>query len=599
MAEEITRVPLRSEQDPANTWATEDLFATPELWEAEYTALGTLPETLAAWEGRLTSGAALQEYLDFSVAQDLRLSALYRYASLRRDEDTADSAGLARCGKAENLLTRCAAASAWETPELLALSEEQMEQFYAEAPGLELYRRRLTRLRRMKEHVLSAAEEALLAAAGEMAASPDNTGSAFRDADMKFPPVTDRTGKVRPLTQSSFIPMMQDPDREVREQAFRKFYEVWGAWRNTAAALLDGQMKQLCFYSRARKYPSTLAASLDGNEVPVEVYHNLISAVHDCLPALHRYVALRKKWLGLPDLHYYDLYVPMVTEADRVIPFGEAKETVLEALAVLGEDYTALLREGFDNRWIDVYENVGKRSGAYSSGGRPHPYVLLNHKDDLDSMFTLAHEMGHALHSYLSCKHQPPVDSGYVIFVAEVASTCNEVLLMQHLLKNTTDKQQRAYLINHFLESFRGTVYRQTMFAEFELFMGRMAEQGETLTAEALCAEYAALNAKYYGPEIAADPEIAMEWARIPHFFYDYYVFQYATGFSAAIALAMKILKEGAPAVEKYKQFLSSGGSADPITLLRRAGVDMASPQPVQEALAYFDQLIAEMEALL
>ena len=599
MAEEITRVPLRSQQDPAYTWATEDLFATPEAWEQEYNYLKSLPDTLQGWAGKLTSGAALKQYLDYSVEQDLRLSALYRYASLRRDEDTADSTGLARCGKAENLLTLCAAASAWETPELLALSDEQMEQFYAEEPGLALYRRRLTKLRRMKEHVLSAAEEQLLAAAGEMAGGCDNAGCAFRDADMKFPDVTDKDGRIRPLTQGSYIPLMQEPDRVLRENTFRTFYQCWGAWRNTAAALMDGQMKQLCFYSKARKYPSTLAASLDSTEVPVEVYHNLIAAVSDCLPAMHRYVSLRKKWLGVDRLHYYDLYVPMVTEADKKITFAEAKETALEALAVLGEDYTAMLREGFDNRWIDVYENVGKRSGAYSNGGRPHPYVLLNHKDDLDGLFTLVHEMGHAIHSYLSCKHQPAVDSGYVIFVAEVASTCNEVLLMQHLLKNTTDKAQRAYLINYFLESFRGTVYRQTMFAEFELFMGQKAEQGETLTAELLCEEYARLNAKYYGPDIAPDPEIAIEWARVPHFYYDYYVFQYATGFSAAIALAMKILKEGAPAVEKYKEFLSSGGSADPITLLRRAGVDMASPQPVTEALAYFDQLVTEMESLL
>ena len=366
------------------------------------------------------------------------------------------------------------------------------------------------------------------------------------------------------------------------------------------AAILDAQFKQLRFFSDARRYDSTLAASLDRTEVPVAVYDNLIEAVHANLDKMYRYVSLRKRLLGVEELHMYDVYTPVVPDAAVKISFDEAKETVLQALAVLGEDYLDLLREGFANRWIDVYENVGKRGGAYSSGSsRPHPYVLLNHKDTLDSMFTLAHEMGHALHSYYSCHNQPVCDSDYVIFVAEVASTCNEVLRMRYLLGRTEDKKERAYLINHFLDQFKGTVYRQTMFAEFEREMGRLSEAGETLTAQLLCEKYKALNELYFGPDMVSDEQIALEWARIPHFFYDYYVFQYATGFSAAVAIANRILSQGESAVADYKRFLSGGSSTDPISLLKIAGVDMSSPEPVNSALALFEELVEEMEELM
>ena len=329
------------------------------------------------------------------------------------------------------------------------------------------------------------------------------------------------------------------------------------------------------------------------------MYLNLIEAVHGNLDKMYRYVRLRKKMLGLDELHMHDVYVPIVGDVAVKVPYEEAKKTVLEALAVLGEDYTDLLKKGFDERWIDVYPNEGKRGGAYSSGsGRPHPYVLLNQKDNLDSMFTLAHEMGHSLHSWYSTKNQPVSTADYVIFVAEVASTCNEILLVRHLLKTTTDKRERMYLINHFLDSFKGTLYRQTMLAEFELMMGRMAEAGETLTADSLCEKYRKLNELYFGPDMISDEEIGLEWARIPHFFYDYYMFQYATGFSAAVAIANRILEEGAPAVEDYKKFLSSGSSSDPISLLKIAGVDMSTPAPVNSALELFGELVEELEKL-
>jgi len=406
-------------------------------------------------------------------------------------------------------------------------------------------------------------------------------------------------GNVHPLTNGSFVPLLESSDQNFRKEVFKTYYAQFGAHKNTLAATLDGQFKQLKFYADVRKYPSTLDAALSHTEVPVQVYTNLIEAVHNNLDKMYRYVTLRKKMLGIDELHMYDIYPPIVKDAAVKIPFEQAKATVLEALSVLGNDYTDLLRKGFSERWIDVYENEGKRSGAYSSGNsRPHPYILLNYKDNLDSMFTLAHEMGHALHSYHSTQAQPVATSDYVIFVAEVASTCNEVLLMKHLLKTSSDTKARAYLINHFLDSFKGTLYRQTMFAEFELIMGKLCENGEALTADLLSEKYYELNKLYYGPEIISDDEIALEWARIPHFFYDYYVFQYATGFSAAVAIANRILSEGETAVSDYKRFLSSGCSADPISLLKIAGVDMSTPEPVNSALKLFGELVDELDRL-
>ena len=390
----------------------------------------------------------------------------------------------------------------------------------------------------------------------------------------------------------------ESSDRVLRKSAYENLYHSFGSFRNTAAAVLNAQGKQLKFFADARKYPSTLDAALDRTNVPASVYLNLIEAVHQNMDKLHRYVRLRKKLLGVDELHFYDVYTPLLPDVDKKIPFAQAKQTVYEALAPLGEDYRAILKEGFENRWIDVYENTGKRGGAYSAGTAVHPYVLLNYSGTLDSQFTLAHEMGHALHSYLSNKHQNPIDADYVIFVAEVASTCNEALLMQHLLGKTTDKKERAYLINHFLDQFKGTLYRQTMFAEFELIIGRMIGEGRTLTADVLCQEYKKLNELYYGPDMVVDDEIAMEWARIPHFYYNYYVFQYATGYSAAIALSQRILTAGEPAVQDYLGFLSGGCSKSPIELLKGAGVDMTTPAPINQALKLFGELLDEMEAL-
>lgn len=594
-------IPKRSEVPEEMTWNLKDMFESDQAWMAEYEAMKEFPAKIAAFQGTLARSA--QDLLAWFRLQDeieLRLGVLMGYASCKGDEDTGNSFYQDVRGKAMNVYVSIASAAAFATPEIMAIADETLDRFYAQQPELETYRRSLYQIRRRKDHILSPAEERLLASAGEMANASENIAGVFRNADQIFPDVTDSQGNVHPLTDATFVPLLTSPDRELRRRAFETYYKQLGQYKNTIAATLDGQFKQLCFFSNARHYDSTIQASLDATEVPVPVYMNLIEAVHNNLDKMYRYVALRKKLLGVDELHMYDVYTPIVADADQAITYEQAKETVLEALQVLGDDYVDLLKEGFSNRWIDVYENVGKRSGAYSSGNsRPHPYVLLNHKDNLDCQFTLAHEMGHALHSYHSCKYQPVSTSDYVIFVAEVASTCNEVLLMRHLLKKTTDKKQRAYLINHFMDQFKGTVYRQTMFAEFELAMGKMAESGQALTADALCQKYHALNKLYFGPDMVSDDQIALEWARIPHFFYNYYVFQYATGFSAAVAIANRILKEGAPAVADYKKFLSGGCSTDPISLLKIAGVDMGSPEPVNSALALFGELVDEMEQLV
>lgn len=590
----------RAEVPAEFTWDLQDLFESDEAWLAEYEALKILPERIAAYRGHLGDDAeTLLGWLREQDEAEVRFSRLMGYASCKSDEDTAEARYQDLRGKAYGLIVAVSSASAFAAPEIMAIDEDRLKLFYIAQPGLETYRRSLYQIRRRAAHILSPAEERLLAAAGEMAETPQNVSSVFSNADLRFPEAADAQGVKHPITGGSFVPLLESPDRVLRENAFKAYYGRLGEFRNTAAATLDGQFKALRFFSEARGYESTLAAALDETEVPPAVYHNLIEAVHRNLDKMYAYVALRKKLLGVDELHMYDVYTPIVPDAAAAIPYAEAKETVLEALGVLGEDYTALLREGFESRWIDVYENTGKRSGAYSTGvSRPHPYVLLNHKDTLDGLFTLAHEMGHALHSYHSCKEQPVCTSDYVIFVAEVASTCNEVLLMRHLLGKTADKRERAYLINHFLDQFKGTVYRQTMFAEFELAMGRLAEAGETLTAETLCEKYGELNRLYFGPDMVSDGEIRLEWARIPHFFYNYYVFQYATGFSAAVAIANRILAEGEDAVRDYKRFLSSGSSADPISLLKIAGVDMGSPEPVNAALALFGELVDELAAL-
>ena len=583
-----------------DTWALEDLYPSDESWEQALSALTARQAEAAAFAGKLgESGETLCAFLHLVEDVDSQSELLANYAMRKADQDTRNATYQAMVGKLMGVLTAVSAAFSFATPEIMAIPEEALEGFYKAAPGLERYRRYLNNERRRREHTLSAAEERLLAAAGEMANAPDTVFGAFLNADMRYPDAVDSEGKPHALSQSTFVPLEESGDRALRKSAYENLYNTLGGMRNTAAGLLDAQNKQQKFFATARKYGSAREAAMDRTNVPVSVYDNLIEAVHRNMDKMHRYVRLRKKLLGVEELHFYDVYTPLLKDEPAKIPFAQAKQTVYDALYPLGDGYRAILKEGFENRWIDVYENQGKRGGAYSAGTKVHPFVLLNYSGSLDSQFTLAHEMGHALHSYLSNKHQNQIDSDYVIFVAEVASTCNEALLMEYLLKKTTDKKERVFLINHFLDQFKGTIYRQTMFAEFEKFMGAAVDAGQTLTADMLCAEYARLCKLYYGEDMVVDDQIAMEWARIPHFYYNYYVFQYATGYSAAIALSRRILREGENAVKDYLGFLSGGCSKSPIDLLKGAGVDMTSPAPVNDALQLFGELLDEMESLM
>lgn len=599
MAKEI-KILKRSEMDPAYCWNTADLFENDEAFTAELEACADIPEKIASYRGRLGESAdTLYEFLTLDEAVGERLNRLGVYSYIRLDEDTANSTYQTLKGRCSSFMVKVSSASAFVSPELVGIEDEVLEKFYAEKPELEKFRRYLTRARLRKAHILSSEEENLLARSGEMAQGASKIFNTFNDADLKFPTVTDSNGKEYPITHGSYFSLVKSEDRVLRENAFKALYSVYGGFRNSLAAMLDAEVRSNIFYARARKYESSLDSALQPVEIPTAVYHNLLDAVHQNLDKLHRYMGLRKKVMGLDELHMYDIYTSMLPEAEQEISFEQARDDVLEATRVLGEEYHAVLKSSFEQRWMDVYENEGKRSGAYSIGAGVHPYVLLNHKDDLNSAFTLAHEMGHAMHSYLSHKNQPPVYSHYVLFVAEVASTCNEALLMQYLLGRTEDKKQRAVLINYFLEQFRTTLYRQALFAEFELEINRIAETGEPLTAERMNAIYYDLNKTYYGPDVVMDEEIALEWSRIPHFYRHFYVYQYATGFSAAMALSKRILSGGESAVQDYLKFLSGGCSTDPVSLLKMAGVDMSTPQPVNDALAQFGELIDELEELL
>lgn len=593
-------LPERKDVREEDTWDLSAMYESKEDWEADLREAAALSEEIAGYEGRVAkSKESLAAALSLWARQEQKLDLAYSYAQRLYDQDTRDAGHFSMTQKVLSLATECEGKRAFLVPEILSASEERVREWLNEGGELSAYRVKIEEIWRKKAHSLSAAEERLLAMSGEMAQTPHEVYGILENADFSFPEIEGEGGEMTRITNGSFISLEESPDRRVRRDAFKAYYGVFGQFRHALAALYNGQVRQQMFYARARGYGSTLEASLDASNVPVRVYHSLIETVNKNLDKLHRYVSLRKKCLGVGELHMYDIYVPMVEGAARKIPYEEAKETVLSALAPLGEDYVRRVREGFEGRWIDVYENAGKRSGAYSAGAYgAHPYVLLNYSGTLDSMFTLAHEMGHAMHSCYSNEAQPYIYSGYKIFVAEVASTCNEVLLTEYLLGRATDKRERAYILNHFLDGFKGTLFRQTMFAEFEMETNAAAEAGEGLTADGLSELYLSLNKKYYGPDMESDPEIALEWARIPHFYYDFYVYQYATGFSAAVALARGILREGVPAVERYKKFLSGGCSLPPCELLRAAGVDMEGPCAVQEALDAFGEALGEMEGL-
>lgn len=597
----ITRYDKRSDVPKEYTWAVDDLYTSDAAWKEDLEKIKNLIPQIESYQGKLDESAeTLLAFLQLQDDISVLLDRFANYSMRKADEDTANTTYQGFKDQTMGLYVAISAAFSFAEPEILAIPDDTLREFCQSEPKLHVYTRYLNDMRRKKAHILSNAEEKILAAASDLAQTPDNIYSLLNNADMTFESVTDVEGNRLEVTHASFIPLLHNYDRGVRKDAFESLYKTYAQHKNTSAALLSAQMKQLNFFSKMRKYNSPLEAALDSSNVNPQVYYNLIEAVHENMDAMYEYVRLRKKLLNVERLHMYDLYAPMVSNASREIPFSETKENIREALSVLGEDYVAMLDEGFSNRWIDIYENKGKRSGAYSCGCRVHPLVLLNYKNNLDSEFTTVHEMGHALHSYLSNKNQPVIDSDYVIFVAEVASTCNEALLMQYLLGKTTDKKERAYLINYFLEQFRTTLYRQTMFAEFELKMSELVQNGESINADSACQTYHELIDLYFGNDIIHDAQIDLEWARIPHFYYNFYVYQYATGFSAAIALSQKILSEGEPAVKAYKEnFLSAGCSKDPVSILKDAGVDMSTKKPVVEALKLFRSLVAEMAELM
>ena len=588
----------REEIDSKYKWDLSSMFPSDEAFEAGLEELKAYCPKLLAFKGKIsTSAQALLEFLQLEDQMNLLLYKIINYAERKSDEDTRVAKYQAYVANATSAYTQVGEATSWFAAELLAIPAESVEKFYAEAPALEFYRRKLNKILNQREHTLSAEEEALLARAEELAVQPTNIFSMFDDADLTFDDAVDSEGKTHKLTSGSFVPLLMDADRVLRESAFKQLYSRFGEFRNTSAAILTSQVKNLQFFSSSRKYASSLEAALAENEIPVEVYNNLIDAVHQNFPAFYKYVDLRKRVMGLDDLHFWDVYTPLVDDVDMKFTYEEACDLIVKALAPMGEEYVNLVKKGLESRWVDVYETPGKRSGAYSAGGKGmNPVMLLNFQGGLDDVYTLIHEMGHSLHTYFSSHNQEITYSDYSIFVAEVASTCNEALLSHYLLEHETDPARHAYILNHFLEGFRGTIYRQCMFAEFERDISQMNADGVALNAEVLSERYGKLCAEYFGPGIELDEEIKLEWSRIPHFYYNFYVYQYCIGFSAAIALSQRILSEGEPAVKDYIGYLSGGCSKTPIELLRGAGVDMATPDPVNAALKYFGELVDQLE---
>ena len=588
----------REEIDSKYKWDLSSMFPSDEAFEAGLEELKAYCPKLLAFKGKIsTSAQALLEYLQLEDQMNLLLYKIINYAERKSDEDTRVAKYQAYVANATSAYTQVGEATSWFAAELLAIPAESVEKFYAEVPALEFYRRKLNKILNQREHTLSAEEEALLARAEELAVQPTNIFSMFDDADLTFDDAVDSEGKTHKLTSGSFVPLLMDADRVLRESAFKQLYSRFGEFRNTSAAILTSQVKNLQFFSSSKKYASSLEAALAENEIPVEVYNNLIDAVHQNFPAFYKYVDLRKRVMGLDELHFWDVYTPLVDDVDMKFTYEEACDLIVKALAPMGEEYVNLVKKGLESRWVDVYETPGKRSGAYSAGGKGmNPVMLLNFQGGLDDVYTLIHEMGHSLHTYFSSHNQEITYSDYSIFVAEVASTCNEALLSHYLLEHETNPARHAYILNHFLEGFRGTIYRQCMFAEFERDISQMNADGVALNAEVLSERYGKLCAEYFGPGIELDEEIKLEWSRIPHFYYNFYVYQYCIGFSAAIALSQRILSEGEPAVKDYIGYLSGGCSKTPIELLRGAGVDMATPDPVNAALKYFGELVDQLE---
>lgn len=595
------KVLKRSETDRKYTWRLEDIYPDAAAWREEYAEALKVAEEIEGYKGKIGESSANMLAV-FKLDDKLTnlLDRIYCYAHQLYDQDTANPESQALSGEAENIMVKTGEMLSFISPEMLTIDDEVVDRYMSECEELKLYAKKWEYISRRKPHVLSPNMEAVLASAEDVLGGPKKVFGMFNNADVRFGTIKDENGEDVTLTHGRYGIFIRSNDRRVRKDAFTRMHGAYKNFENTIAANYEALVKGDMFSAKVRKYNSSIESYLFDGNIPISVYDNLIDTIHEGLPLMHRYVKLRKKALGVDELHMYDVYTPMVKDFDMHISFEEAKEIVKKGVAPLGKDYIELLDKGFNGGWIDVYENEGKRSGAYSWGAYGcHPFVLMNYQDNLNNVFTLAHEMGHSMHSYYSDKNQPYIYAGYRIFVAEVASTCNEALLMEYLLKNTEEKKEKMYLINYFLEQFKGTLYRQTMFAEFEKITHEMAWNKEPLTAEVLCDIYYKLNQKYFGEDIVIDKEIALEWARIPHFYTPFYVYQYATGYSAAIAISRKILSGDEKAKEGYFKFLSGGSSMNPIDLLRLCDVDMAAKEPVESALKLFGELLDEMEEML
>lgn len=593
----MSKVVKRSEADEKYMWNMKDMYENDGLWEDDVKEAESLINGMPAYiEVMDESPKKLLSLLEYDTEISKKLEKIYVYANQKSHEDMGESKYQDMAGRAQNLMVKYQMQSAPVTPAIMKIGRKKISE-YTEADnnpnGLPLYKRYFELIFRKEEHILDADKEELLAGVNDLSETPSDIFAMFNNADIRFDDITDKNGESHQLTHGKYTAYLRSKDRTLRENAFKKLYEKYGNYRNTLAAAYRGNLKQHNFYAKVRKYDSGMQYSLSDANIPVRVYNSLIDATHENIGLLHRYISLRKKVMDVSELHMYDLYVPMVSDVNMNIDYEEAKQIVIKGLAPLGEDYINELKGGLSGGWIDVYENEGKRTGAYSWGAYgTHPYVLLNHQNDLNSVFTLAHEMGHALHTYYSDANQPYIYAGYKIFVAEVASTCNEALLVNYLIKNSKSENEKKYLINYFLEQFRTTFFRQTMFAEFEKITHEKCAAGQTLTADVLCGIYKELNAFYFGEDAVIDDEIALEWARIPHFYTPFYVYQYATGFAAAVSISSAILSGNEDVLLGYRTFLKSGGSLDPIDLLKLCGVDMLTPEPVNEAMKVFESLL-------
>lgn len=598
---ETTKLPNREDLPEKLTWDLTPIFSSDQEFDKKYEELTEELKNSEHYKGTLGNGAtAFLEALEFVLTMYRKVELIYVYSHLKNDQDTTNTTYQALYARAGSLLSKVSEAIAWYEPEVLQLSDEQIWQYFEEEPKLEVYRHYVKQMVDNRAHILSADQEALLAGAGEIFGASSGTFAVLNNADLEFPTITGENGEKIQLSHGVYGQLLESTNREVREAAFKGLYSVYAQFRNTFASTLGTHIKGHNFKAKARRYASAREAALSNNHIPESVYDTLVTVVNKHLPLLHRYMELRKRLLNVDTLHMYDLYTPVLGEAPIKFTYEEAVEKAIESLAPMGEEYLAVVKEAFSNRWIDVVENKGKRSGAYSSGSYDtNPYILMNWHDTLDQLFTLVHEMGHSVHSYFTRSNQPFVYGDYSIFLAEIASTTNENILTEHLLATEEDPRVRAYVLNHYLDGFKGTIFRQTQFAEFEHFMHQEDAKGTPLTSEYLSESYGELNAKYYGPAVEKDPEIKDEWARIPHFYYNYYVYQYSTGFSAASALAKKIWEKEPGALDAYLTYLKAGNSDYPVEVMKKAGVDMTQAAYIEDAMAMFEQRLNELEALV